>query len=88
VLSKLQQWYSLNMFEKEEERHRARFLLTMLLIYWGGSLIILLLDLLWGNSSLAFLLILGSSLQLVPMGLLLKGKLSANFHWICHPLCY
>lgn len=56
----------------------ARILLTMILAYWVGSLIILLLSLTWENKDLAFFLILGCILQMLPLYFLLRGNLSAS----------
>jgi len=49
VLLKLREWYTLKIFDKDEEGRLARILLTMILVYLLGSLIILVMDLVWGN---------------------------------------
>ena len=47
MLLKLKQWVSLNMFEKEEDRRMARILLSIILICWLVSLVVLFIDLIW-----------------------------------------
>jgi diguanylate cyclase (GGDEF)-like protein/PAS domain S-box-containing protein len=75
----LKKWVSLdNIFTQEEDRRMARILLTVILVYWAGSLIILFMDLTWGDRSLATFLSAGIILQLIPFALLYRGKLSAS----------
>jgi diguanylate cyclase (GGDEF)-like protein/PAS domain S-box-containing protein len=78
VLSKLKQWGFLDLFEKEEDRRMARILLSIILIGWLASLLALFVDLIWWGKKLAVPLILGGILQLIPLGLLLRKKLSAS----------
>jgi len=78
VFSKLKQWFSLDMFEKGEEKRMARILLSIILICWLASLLVLLIDLIWWEKKLVISLIIGSILQLIPFGLLLRKKLSAS----------
>jgi diguanylate cyclase (GGDEF)-like protein/PAS domain S-box-containing protein len=56
----------------------ARILLTMILVYWLGSLTVLALSLTWGNELLAIFLILGCILQILPLYFLLRGDLTAS----------
>jgi diguanylate cyclase (GGDEF)-like protein/PAS domain S-box-containing protein len=78
VLSELKQRYAFSMLEKEEDRRVARVLLIIILVYWAGSLIVLFMDLTWGDGSLTLFLILGSILQVIPLYFLFKGWLSAG----------
>ena len=78
MLSKLQQWVSLDRFEKEEDRRMGRILLSILLICWLASLIVLVTDLIWWDKKLVVPLLAGGILQLIPFGLLLQKKLSAS----------
>ena len=78
MFSKLKQWVSLDMFEKGEEKRMARILLSIILICWLASLLVLLIDLIWWEKKLVISLIIGSILQLIPFGLLLRKKLSAS----------
>jgi len=56
----------------------ARILLSIILICWIACLLVLFIDLLWWDKKLAFPLILGGALQLIPLGLLVNKKLSAS----------
>ena len=60
MFSKLKQWVSLDMFEKGEEKRMARILLSIILICWLASLLVLLIDLIWWEKKLVIPLIIGS----------------------------
>ena len=76
--SKLKYWYSLEMYQDEVKRGKARILLIPILMYWVVSLISLILNLSWGDPLLTNLLVVGSILQLIPLGFLLAKKLTAT----------
>ena len=78
VWLKLRKWYTLRFPNKDDEGRLARILLTMILVYLLGSLIILVMDLVWGDKSLAVFLVLGNLLQLIPLVLLFRGNLFAS----------
>ena len=75
---KLRKWYTLKVPNKDAEGRLASILLIMILVYLLGSLVILVMDLVWGDKSLAALLILGNILQLIPLILLFRGNLFAS----------
>lgn len=77
---KLKQWFSLNIFEKEEDRRMAHIQLTVILISWLASLLVLFIDLVWWGTGLATTLVLGITLQFFPLGLLLQKKLSTSIY--------
>ena len=76
--SKLKYWYSLEMYQDEVKRGKARILLIPILMYWVVSLISLILNLSWGDPLLTNLLVVGSILQLIPLGFLLAKQLTAS----------
>jgi diguanylate cyclase (GGDEF)-like protein/PAS domain S-box-containing protein len=76
--SNLKQWVPLDkIYKQEEDRRAAHILLTVILIYCAGSLVILFMDSTWGNKRLTLLLTTGLVLQFVPLWMLYTGKLSA-----------
>ncbi len=81
MLAILKEWFSLDKtFEKKEDRRMAVILLTMILAYLILSVIVLFINLTWGDDSLAPFIIAGILLQTFPLVALLKGKLSASSH--------
>jgi len=62
----------------ENENRLKKTLLTIILIYWVGSGVILLMGLIWGDHSLWLLLISGCILQLIPLFLLRQKKYSES----------
>jgi diguanylate cyclase (GGDEF)-like protein/PAS domain S-box-containing protein len=77
--SVLKEWFTLShTYKQEEDRRMARILLTMILVYLAVSLIVMLLDLAWGDGSLMVFLVTGDVLQILPLAMLSKGKLSAS----------
>ena len=80
-MAKIKQWTSLKVYLKEEERRMAGVLLNLVLILWSADLITLLVDwLAWGDKPMAVVLTLWGVFQLIPLFLVLQGKLAAaNF---------
>lgn len=78
MISAAKKWLLQDRIQGEDENRLAKTLLTIILIYWAGSSIILFLDLVWGDGSLSLLLLSGCILQLMPMALLHHGKLSES----------
>jgi diguanylate cyclase (GGDEF)-like protein/PAS domain S-box-containing protein len=75
----LNPWISVNeLYKQEEDRRMARILFIMILVYLAVSLIVLIMDQVWGRGSLALFLIIGAILQFFPLAALFKGKLSAS----------
>lgn len=64
--------------EGENDKRLARILLIIILIYEAGSIIIVFMDVVWGDRSLWLLLFSGCFLQLIPLVLLRQGKLSES----------
>lgn len=62
----------------EDQKRLARTLQSIILIYWLGSSIVLIMDLFFGDRSLWLLLVAGCVLQLIPLALLWQGNLSAS----------
>lgn len=62
----------------EDEKQLARILLVIILIFLGGSAVLIILDIAWGDKSLWVLLTAGCMSQLIPLYLLFKGKLEAS----------
>jgi PAS domain S-box-containing protein len=79
----LKRWYSLEIYEQEEDRRIARILLGFIFIYEFVILFTLLMGLAWGDGSLTSSLILGFCYQIVPLFFLLRGNFSvAGFSMI------
>ena len=71
----LRQLYELSIYEdRERERLDARTLLVVILIFWLVSLLALVIDVALRDGAVALPLLLFSALQLLPFGLLLRGK--------------
>lgn len=75
MISAAKKWLLQDRIQGEDENRLAKTLLTIILIYWAGSSVILFLDLVWGDGSLWLLLLSGCILQLIPLFLLRQGKL-------------
>lgn len=75
---KIKQWYFHQFHQSDEDSRLARALLSMIVIYILGSLVILVMDLVWGNSSLSIFIILGIFLQIIPILLVFQGNLQAS----------
>lgn len=75
---KIKQWYAHHFLQKNEDSRLTRALLSMILIYILGSMVLLVMDLIWGNSSLNIFIILGICLQIIPLLLVLQGNLPAS----------
>lgn len=71
-------WSLQGSIQGENENRLEKTLLTIILIYWVGSGIILLMGLIWGDHSLWLLLISGCILQLIPLFLLWQKKYSES----------
>lgn len=78
LLLKIKQWYAHHFLQKNEDSRLTRALLSMILIYILGSVVLLVMDLIWGNSSLNIFIILGICLQIIPLLLVLQGNLPAS----------
>jgi diguanylate cyclase (GGDEF)-like protein/PAS domain S-box-containing protein len=70
-------WSFYDSFDNENDLRLARALSIIILIYLIGSLILIVVDTYWGDSSLYGILILGGLFQLLPLFFLVKGNLSA-----------
>lgn len=71
-------WSLQGSIQGENENRLEKTLLTIILIYWVGSGVILLMGLIWGDHSLWLLLISGCILQLIPLFLLRHKKYSES----------
>jgi diguanylate cyclase (GGDEF)-like protein/PAS domain S-box-containing protein len=63
---------------KEDDRRLASILLKIIIIYWLGSALVLVMDQLWGNKTMWTWLVMGCLFQFIPMFFLLRGNLSAS----------
>lgn len=75
MTDKLTDWLFPGVLQNEEDHRIARIQLTLILAHWFTSLIVLILDQVWGNKSLTPFLITGAILQVMPIMLLRYGKL-------------
>lgn len=75
---RLKQWYSLDIYEQEEDRRIARILLGIIFVYGFLSLWLALMGLIWGDRNLIFSLVIGCCIQIIPLFFLLRGNLSAS----------
>lgn len=73
---KLRMFY--DSFKDEDERRLAQILSIITLIYMAGSLLLIVLDIFWGNKNLYGLLIFGVLFQITPVYFLYKRKLSTS----------
>lgn len=64
--------------EGESEKRLSQILLVIILTFLGGSGLLILLDIAWGDRSLWALLTAGCFSQLIPLYLLFKEKLEAS----------
>lgn len=71
-------WSLQGSIQGEDDNKLAQTLLTIILIYWAGSGVILVMDLVWGDRSLWLLILSSCALQLIPLFLLRQGKLSES----------
>lgn len=78
MISAAKKWFLQDSIQGEDENRLVKTVLTIILIYWAGSISILFLDLVWGDRSLWLFLLAGCVLQLIPLFLLRKGKLSES----------
>lgn len=78
ILKTIRGWYSLFMYDEEDERRVARVLLGLISIYQLTSIMIIALGILWGDTSMITALFIGSVAMLIPLVLLLRGNLSAS----------
>lgn len=84
MIHKPRTWMFYDSFKDEDDRRLAQTLAVVILIYLAGSLVLIIMDLFWGDKSLYALLVLGVLFQIIPAHFLYKHKLStSSFILIC-----
>ena len=78
MIEKLNRWLFSTVYKSEEDQRMARVLFILICAYWFASLVVIVLDQVWGNKSLTINLIAGGVFQLIPVLLLRYGKLAAS----------
>ncbi len=78
MLLKIRQLFSLDKLTNKEDKRLARVLLAIIVIYLGGSLAVMVMDIFLGDHSLTPFLLLGMVLQTISLALLRQGKLAAS----------
>lgn len=78
MMTTLKKWTLYDGIEGESEKRLARILLVIILVFIGGSGILIVLDIAWGDRTLWAMLTAGCFSQLIPLYLLHKGKLEIS----------
>ena len=73
-----QKWLFYERLKNEDDRRLAQILSSIIVIYLAGSLILIIMDLFWGDKSLYRLLIVGALFQIIPSYFLLKEKFQTS----------
>lgn len=77
-MTTLKKWTLYDGIEGENEKRLARILLVIILIFLGGSGVLIFMDVAWGDKTLWAMLSAGCLSQLIPLYLLHRGKLEAS----------
>ncbi len=78
MFSRLKQWYSLEIYEKDEERRLAQIQLGFHLVFWIATGVLLLLDIIWQDPILALTLLGAGTLQILSLWYLFRGRLNVS----------
>lgn len=78
MMTTLNKWTLYDGIKGENEKRLARILLVIILVFMGGSGVLIFLDIAWGDRTLWAMLSAGCFSQLIPLYLLHRGKLEIS----------